>query len=628
MIDPLLEPDCDLTEKDGTLALRSRRFDDIYYSGADGLAETRLVFLDGNNISERLRKCRHFTIAETGFGTGLNFLAMLAEIKAMGLGAPYLHFISTEIAPLNAQMIDTVLAPWPELAEFRSALINDLPPRWPGRHRRHFLDGRVTLDLLYGDSMAMLAECSFKADAWFLDGFTPSRNPLMWDDTLFQLMATRTMPGGSLASFTAAGNVRRGLEKAGFTVTRHPGFSGKRHRITGEYKKTVSPEQDHPIKAGQHDGRVVVLGAGIAGASVAASLMRYGVKPLVIGSSASIADGASGNISAVQAPRLTATDTPEARLSLTAWGYARYRARVTGSTISDATVLLAHSERETLRQQKISALGWPHDVFTLADNADTSAVIGVETDLGGMLFANGGTVDPVWFVTENLASAELCLNTRIDRMEQHEDGIVLFHDNGQIKAETVVLAAGPGMVQLAEPFLKDCPFQVTAGHVSHLDGDVVNLNSGVSFGGYMARARNGMIALGASFDHHDPSQPMPDLTTQNHQANLDLLPAQMKDIVSANLNDLNDLSGRTSLRLASPDRHPLAGQLAKGIYTLTGLGARGMVTAPILGEYIASLILGVPSPLDTAMSEVVDPDRFRARAARRQLGPSRRPSAE
>ena len=630
MIEPLLDPDCFLEERKdappgeplGEAVLKSRRFGDIYFSGEDGLAETKCVFIEGNDIPERLKQTQHFVIAETGFGTGLNFLAVMAEIAALGDAAPHLHFISTEIAPLSAEMIEAALAPWPQLAPFRQMLTRDLPPRWPGRHRRHFLDGRVTLDLLYGDSVAMLAQADFTADCWFLDGFTPARNPLMWRRELYSLMAERSSAATTLASFTAAGDVRRRLEAAGFEVSRHSGFGGKRHRITGVF----NGDAGRPYEARSHDpGRVVVMGAGIAGASVAAALKRRGLAPHVVSAGVTVADGASGNIAAVQAPRLTATDTAEARFSLTAWGYARYQAKAAGASLADQTVLLAHDERETLRQQKISNLGWPETVFTPADAAAARETSGIDTGLGGMVFTEGGTVDPAAFVKSGLDDIDLCLETSITAISRDGDGFVLHHQGGEIVADTLIMAAGAGFAALAEPFISDCRFQITAGHVTHLEATAYDLHSGLSFGGYMARAADGTIALGASFDHHDPAKPLPPRGKAAHQANVDLLPEAARDHLPA---PDDHLPGRTSLRIASPDRQPVAGRLGEGLYVLSGLGARGMVTAPILGEYIASLVLGLPSPLDKSMEAVVDPGRFSARAKRRQSGSSSHPSAK
>ena len=231
-------------------------------------------------------------------------------------------------------------------------------------------------------------------------------------------------------------------------------------------------------------------------------------------------------------------------------------------------------------------------------------------------FRAGRHGDPAAFVKSGLDGIDLHLATEITAISREGDGFVLHHQAGEIVADTLIMAAGAGLAALAEPHIPDCRFQIM-GHVTHLEPTAFSLNSGLSFGGYMARAADGTIALGASFDHHDLQKPLPPRGKAAHQANFDLLPGGVKDHLPA---AGDHLPGRTSLRLASPDRQPVAGRLGAGLYVLSGLGARGMVTAPILGEYIASLVLGLPSPLDAAMEAVIDPGRFSAARAIVDLG--------
>lgn len=604
MIEQLLPADCDIATQDGRPVLESQRFGDFYFSPEGGLEETRLVFIDGNRLKQRLPGRRHFTIAETGFGTGLNFLATLALIDALGEAAPPVTYIASEIAPLDAEVIAKVLSVYPEIAPYLDQLIKVLPPRWPGRHRRLFLGGKVALDLLYGDSVQRFRESRFHADAWFLDGFAPSRNPQMWTKEVFELLALRSASGASLASFSAAGEVRRGLEEAGFEIAREDGFGRKRHRITGQLKASTETAV-HPPK---DQGPVVVIGAGIAAASVAHALRRQGVEPLLVTAGDSLADGASGNIAAVQSPRLTAADTFPGRLSLTAWGYARYLAEATGASIDRGSMIYAHNDRETQRQAKIAEQGWPETVFRRICAAEAAALTGVNTGLGGSFFPFGGTVDPRQLVAALLNGIECRFGTRIEKIEEMEGRVRLHHGDGVIDAAQIILATGYGLAQMLQPYFSPAIFQVTAGHVSHLPGEALELAAGLSFGGYMARADKGLVALGASFDHLDPASPMPEATIEGHEKNR----AKLPQAVQGSLPEMATWQGRVSLRLAVPDRQPLAGQLAERVHVLAGLGARGMVTAPILGEHVASAITGAPSPLDQGMQSVVDPQRFAA----------------
>ena len=196
----------------------SRRFDDPYFSLAGGLEETRHVFLAGNDLPARLRPGFH--VAETGFGTGLNLLA-LAQVALVPV-----RFTSFEAFPLTVAELERAHAAFPQLA----ALSAQLRAGWGGAH---FQVGQVSVRVITGDARQTLPEWEGQADAWFLDGFSPAKNPEMWSGDLLSEVGRHTAPGGTLATYTAAGQVRRALSDAGFTVERAPGFAGKRHMSRG-----------------------------------------------------------------------------------------------------------------------------------------------------------------------------------------------------------------------------------------------------------------------------------------------------------------------------------------------------------------------------------------------------------
>jgi tRNA U34 5-methylaminomethyl-2-thiouridine-forming methyltransferase MnmC len=204
----------------------SARFDDPYFSLADGLAETRHVFLEGNPLAQRLRQ--PLRIAELGFGTGLNVLATLALRAEQGATAP-LRITSFEAYPLSASEMSRALAPFAELAPLAAPLLDGIAA---GQRRIELAPG-VTLLLEIGDAREELPAWTERADAWFLDGFSPAKNPELWSPVLMQAVGAHTAPGGTFATYTAAGFVRRGLEAAGFDVMRVPGFSAKRHMTRG-----------------------------------------------------------------------------------------------------------------------------------------------------------------------------------------------------------------------------------------------------------------------------------------------------------------------------------------------------------------------------------------------------------
>ena len=194
------------------------RFDDPYFSAHGGLNETRHVFLRGNELLARLRPGFH--VAELGFGTGLNLLA-LAQIADHPI-----RFTSFEAFLLTPDQMARAHHAFPELAPLGGQLVENMG-------RRQFHVGQVEVDLIIGDARDTLPAWPGEADAWFLDGFSPARNPEMWGEALMAQIGAHTTRGGSFATYSAAGNVRRALTNAGFVVERVAGFAGKRHMSRG-----------------------------------------------------------------------------------------------------------------------------------------------------------------------------------------------------------------------------------------------------------------------------------------------------------------------------------------------------------------------------------------------------------
>lgn len=203
----------------------SRQFDDPYYSLDDGLSETRHVFLAGNQLPERFRDGFH--IAELGFGTGLNLCAALEAWRRAGV-AGRLRYTGFEAYPLLAEEMDTALSVFPEIRNIAQPLLE----AWAAGHTRLSTED-LEAEIVIGDARETLPRWNGLADAWFLDGFAPARNPELWEAPLLTDVALHTAPGGTLATYTAAGEVRRGLEAAGFSVTKVPGFGRKRHMTLG-----------------------------------------------------------------------------------------------------------------------------------------------------------------------------------------------------------------------------------------------------------------------------------------------------------------------------------------------------------------------------------------------------------
>lgn len=614
MMTPLDKPQIDIELHDGQLRLVNKTYEDIYFSPKNGMEETNLVYLKGNDLEARMRKAERFVVAETGFGTGLNLLMLLKLWQSLGDEAPHLHYITTENAPLEPDVISKALSIFPELIDLLPELIAILPPRWAGRHHRYIFGGKVSVDFLYGDALEMLTASSFKADAWFLDGFAPDRNPAMWQPALFKAIERCSTGDATLASFTAAKDVQMGLTEAGFDVTVQSGQPFKDSRITA--KRNLKSQKHLNKNINNADQRIVIIGTGVAGASVAAGLIRQGITPLVLGRGDGPHDGASGNMVAVQVPFLAAKDITSSRLSLTAFSYARWLARHLDVSIDDTAMVYGWNEREEIRQKKIDAMGHPDCLFVHASVDDAQNHTGLDAGLSGFVFPEGGSINPRAMCQAMLEGAETRYGITVEGFEQIDGRWHLHTDQEDIIADKVVLATGAGLKNLTRTWLDPLlNLQVTAGRVSHLPSSVFpDLQSALSFGGYLARSHDGAVALGASFDRDidddiDPYQETV-MTSDDHANNLGLLPEALRGEVPA----LSAWEGRVSYRLAAEDRQPIAGEVQDGLFILAALGSRGMVTGPLLGEYITSLLTGVPSPLDRDMAALVNPFRFSAKA--------------
>ena len=312
---PRLPPRPDLSWKeDGTPV--DERVGDVYFSRHDGLEETRAVFLKGCGLPEAWADKAAFTVAELGFGTGLNFLALWQLWRANRPAGGHLHFVSFEGYPLDPEDAAKALGAWPELAPLTSWLVAQWPVRARGVQHVEWADEGISLTLHIGEIAETLPDAVFTADAWFLDGFSPAKNDAMWDDELWPMVAERSRMGAPVGTFTVAGGVRRGLVEAGFEVAKAPGHGRKRERLEARLIHRAPETSDRlglrPLNVAPKT--VHVLGAGIAGACCARAFLDRGCKVVVHDKAGGVASGASGNRLALVMPRLDAGDTVQARL--------------------------------------------------------------------------------------------------------------------------------------------------------------------------------------------------------------------------------------------------------------------------------------------------------------------------
>jgi tRNA 5-methylaminomethyl-2-thiouridine biosynthesis bifunctional protein len=574
---------------------RSRRYGDVYFSREDGLAEARAVFLAGCGLPERWAERRRFTVAELGFGTGLNILALLDLWRAHRPPGGHLAIFSVEAEPLAAADARRALASWPELGPVAELLLGRWPGRRSGFQRVDLAELGACLDIAVMEADPALEVWDGEADAWFLDGFAPSVNPQMWTDGLMGLVARRSAPGARVASYTVAGQVRRALAAAGLDVRRRPGFGTKRERLEatapGEARETASAPQ------------VAIVGAGIAGAALARAFRALGTASVVfdaIGPGA----GASGNPAALVTPRPDAGLGAIARLHAQAFhrACALYE-ELDGAVIARGVLQLAAAARDADRFARIAAadIFEPGAMQCLTAQAAAAAV--GEPCPTALHVRAALVIEPAVALAAWLAPVSIA---RVARVEARGGGWRLIGADGGVihEADIVVLAPG-GELDALWP---EAPIQPVRGQLSWAQGVG---GPAAAWGAYAAPMRGGLM-FGATHDRDDADSGW---RAADDARNLEALAARLP-VLAARVAEAA-IHGRASVRATTPDRLPIAGAIRPGLYVLGGLGSRGFALAPLLAEHVAAAALGAASPLPAPLARIVAPGRFALRAARR-----------
>ena len=318
----------------------SEKFDDIYYSSSEGEnisgeSEFNHVFFKNNGLPERWKGKGDFVIAELGFGSGLNCILTIREwlknIKDSNQSG-CLHYIALEKYPLSPEAIVELISQYPELDDYCEELINNYPPAVEGTHSRHLFGDRVIIHYKFMDAYKALEDECFMVDCWYLDGFSPAKNTDMWSQKLFEKLAQNSHQGTTCSTYTAAGFVKRHLDNAGFTVTKVKGYGKKREMLTASfnarykhtYKYADKPWFVSPSAVNISSKKATVIGAGIAGLSVAYSLVRRGWSVTVIDRHADVAKETSGNPAVITYPRLSVNNDVDTEFYSDAYCYNLY----------------------------------------------------------------------------------------------------------------------------------------------------------------------------------------------------------------------------------------------------------------------------------------------------------------
>ncbi|GAB5498824.1 MAG: bifunctional tRNA (5-methylaminomethyl-2-thiouridine)(34)-methyltransferase MnmD/FAD-dependent 5-carboxymethylaminomethyl-2-thiouridine(34) oxidoreductase MnmC [Pseudohongiellaceae bacterium] len=675
---------------------RSSQYDDVYFSRDDEIAESRHVFLAGNNLEARWCAASDptcFTLGELGLGSGLNLLLtwQLWRQCFPEPGARRLHYIAFELHPPRFQDLQRLHARWPQLAEYSNVFLRNYPDHSAGCHRL-WLDNDVLLDIHYGDATTSLSELlpgvSGQVDCWFADGFSPAHNPQLWQEPLWQLLASCSRAGTSLSTYSVAGHVRRGLTAAGFTVERQPGHGRKRHMLVAQLhahrpdsrsesspelcsephsELHIDPEPWFRLPAPTPASRsALVIGAGLAGCSMAHSLARRGWQVTVLEAGQSILAGASGCGQLNLRCHLIGEDSALARFYLHSFLYARRLFNELSATAKQqqrqrfwydcglvqlrSAMGVREGKRLTTYIRQLAEL-YGAAILQPKTSALLSEIAGAALTEDGIYLPLGGYVLPDLLAATLLEHPLISVqrNCPVQDFTCHDGSWQVNANSGQFAAPVLVLCASEAIRQW--PQTADLPLQVIRGQNTLLhapdgrpeaspDSQVrQTLNTVVSGQRTLFPPARQQQTVSATYDRDSAArQPRP----EDDAENLRLLGGSFHGAIPAG-DSIQ--SSRVGLRSNTPDHAPLIGPVPDlpamasaygdlsrdastlfrepgaylpGLYLSAAHASSGLATSTLAADYLASLICGELPPLSRAARDSLNPARFLIRKLKKQ----------
>ena len=595
----------------------SKQFGDVYFSKDNGLLETRHVFLNGNDLTERLSQLhdyQYFCVGETGFGTGLNILTLWQLWQQVRLdNHSHLHVVSVEKFPLNKADLIRALNVWTELRPLAEKLIQQYPLPIAGCHRLSFPEERFSIDLWLGDAQDIFPTIpkTQTVNAWFLDGFAPSCNPDMWQANVLDHMVRLSDFGTTFASFSVAGVLKRGLKQHGIQISRPRGFGHKREMLKAiwlDTSQTETQSQDSettiaapPKSETSKQRKIAIIGAGIAGLSSAWAFAQRGHQVTIYEQNEPLS-GASGNPLALLNPKLCPIEQAHEHLMTLSWQHALnfYPQFKAFRPIQVQQIALKNAdELSGLVEQ------YPENVLT----ANTTLECFPETEFPSLTLHQAGAVSPHQLRDEILQHANIRIEkVKISRLESTDSQVTLWQDQ-QIIAITdhaIVCCAK----QSAE-LIKNYPvLKPIRGQISWVENSQqpLALDQAYSYGGYCMQLDTAQLILGASFY---PNRDDAEVLTEDHVHNYELIHNVFPKYAQG-LPSVDTWQGRASVRAQSLDYLPLVGKIQNfgQIYTFAGLGSKGFLFAPLCSEILAALILGELCPVPQSLLDKLNPQRF------------------
>lgn len=636
----------------------SLQYDDIYFSVQSGIEQSLFVFISGNQLIERWNKLpsdtsSHFNIGETGFGSGLNFLLTWSLWDKHAPDSATLHFISCEKHPLTKNDLEKCLSLWPELTPYSQQLIDNYPVLTPGYHQLSFANGRVQLTLMLGDALEsyeQLLTCgdssmeallrSSSIDAWYLDGFSPSKNESMWSHPLIRVISMLSKCGTTLATYTAAAPVKLNLSNNGFKVEKRKGFGLKRHMLTAYLESEVNQRIRRPStpwhvnsKQNMKEKKAIIVGAGLAGCFTAFSLAKRGWNVILMDEMDQVGLGASGNKRAVLFPKLSAYRSPFTQFMLSAFLYAQhfYKQYLQCHNIGEfnGALLLAYNEKESRAQHSLQQwlLCYP-ELGQLVDAQEASLLAGVTLNQSGLYIPSSGWLDSPALCQRLVETEGISLQTKVQINQIHyEDHQWTINEHD---APVLILANGYKINQFIET--QHLPIKPIRGQMSVIASSDESrlLKIPLCADGHVLPDVNGGHYFGATYELGADDQWPTEMDNHLNQLKLKELSTEVKwsELI---------VDHWAGVRAATPDYLPLVGPLPianefqalfaglesnanrwipkvgpyyPGLYVCSGFGSRGLTTVPLSAEWLASSLNDEISCLPRHLIQALSPARF------------------
>jgi tRNA 5-methylaminomethyl-2-thiouridine biosynthesis bifunctional protein len=650
----------------------SNAFGDIYFSPEGGLAETQHVFIEGNSLRERWGASNFrdsdFVVGETGFGTGLNFLVALSEWRTSGapLRGNRFTFLTCELHPLKKADLEKAHAFFPELKEFSDKLSQRYPTLAPGLHWVHFPEWNADLGLFLGDSGEFFEQVQGSVDAWFLDGFAPSKNPEMWGERLALGLARLSHAETTLATFSVSAVVKNPLRTAGFVLEKRKGFGRKREMLTGRFHADSPLEEKgagHPwfsldsVKTSR-GGSVCVVGGGLAGCVLAGKLADRGFEVTLLERNEGLCLAGSGNPAGIFMPYFTAGENAASDLGLTAfdyfsrhwdlwWTHAPLRE---GERCGVWSVVDAEEAERVHRGLDRLGLQWDSEFAAQISAPEFETQTGLrlaqEASAKEVFFLGRGG----WTRAGALGAAQIHGRTQVKvRTRVRVTQVIPASLSGKpvtvrtvsgesLEFDAVVMACAHTAAE-ALGWNPGFELQPLRGQVTEWSPEGLErwkLRQPVSFEGYLApfdASGKSRWSLGSTFDLRDFST---DLDPKKNQSLMDQLVSQFDLSVLSETEasgSFDARSGRVAFRCTSSDRTPVVGPaldwvkpdvglgdappIASGVHVFLGFGSRGINWIPYAAEVLSSAMAGGPPRLLKSEVPVLHSSRFAVRKLRK-----------